>query len=73
MSLAKKGYAVYPLRQKRILIGDKVVYDRDTRGKSWFILDLAIYDDSNFIPAESTGLVTSDGHVFKSKSRRKGG
>lgn len=73
MSLAKEGYAVYPLRQKKILIGDRVVYDRDTRGKSWFILDYAVYDDSIFVPAESTGLVTSDGLLFKSKSRRKGG
>lgn len=73
MSLAKKGYAVYPLRQKKILIGEQVVYDRDTRGKSWFILDYAVYDAPRFIPAQSTGLVTSDGLPFHSRSRRKGG
>lgn len=71
MSLARKERAVYPLRQKKILLGDTVVYDRDTRGKSWFILDFAIRDTA-FIPAESDGLITSDGLRFKLKTRRMG-
>ena len=38
--LSTKGDEVYPLRQKKIKIGTNVVYDRDTRNKSWFILAL---------------------------------
>lgn len=64
MSLIFKGRLVYPLKQYRIKVGDNVVYDRDTRGKSWFILEFRGVDD-RFIPLNSTGLVTSDGKIFK--------
>lgn len=47
-----------------------LVYDRDTRGKSWFILDLAIIRE-RFVPKESTGLLTSDGETFLSGSERR--
>lgn len=68
MSLVKDGLLVYPLKQKKILIGDQVVYDRDTRGKSWFILDLAL-PRAKFVPADSAGLVTADGLTLISNSR----
>ncbi len=38
--LVKQGVEVYPLRQARIQIGEHVIYDRNARNKSWFILDL---------------------------------
>lgn len=38
--LVKQGMEVYPLRQARTQIGENVIYDRDARHKSWFILDL---------------------------------
>lgn len=47
---------------------DYVVYDRDTRGKSWFILDLVL-PGGLFIPADASGLVTADGEKFSTHSR----
>ncbi len=38
--LVKQGMEVYPLRQARLQIGENVIYDRNARNKSWFILDL---------------------------------
>lgn len=64
MSLIFKDRLVYPLKQYRIKRGDDVVYDRDTRGKSWFILDFVGTND-RFIPLNSTGLITADGSIFK--------
>ena len=37
-----KRTAVYPLRTVKVMWGGKTYYDRDKRGKSWIILDLAI-------------------------------
>lgn len=70
MSLVKDGKLVFPLKQTRVQMGEKVVYDRDTRGKSWFIVDLAI-PSQRFVPKGSTGLITADGFVFCAHSRRK--
>ncbi len=68
MSLVKKrggvAYEVYPLELRRIQLGGRVIYDRDTRGKSWFILDLADISQG-FIPRESSGMTTADGKRFR--------
>lgn len=68
MSLVKKQggvtYEVYPLELRRIQLGDRVIYDRDTRGKSWFILDLRDISQG-FIPRESSGMTTADGKRFR--------
>ena len=42
MSVKNKGSDAYPLRTKKIIRDGKVYYDRDHRGKSWFLLDLAV-------------------------------
>lgn len=70
MSLIKNNLLVYPLKQYKVQIGEKIVYNRDTRKKSWFIVDLVL-PDSKFIPANSTGLITSDNEAFRSASRHK--
>lgn len=70
MSLVKEGKLVYPLKQYRIQIGDQVVYNRDTRKKSWFILDLVI-PGGKFIPSGSTGFITADGKILGRHSRHK--
>lgn len=70
MSLVKEGKLVYPLKQYRVQIGEQVVYNRDTRGKSWFIVDLVI-PGKQFIPADSTGLITVDGKILTTHSRYK--
>lgn len=68
MSLIKDGKLVYPMKQYKVELGKETVYNRDTRGKSWFVLDLALLEAgrrrSRFIPAESTGLLTIDDEVF---------
>lgn len=62
--ITKKGLEVYPLRLRRILLGRTIIYDRDKRGKSWFLLDLDLSGESAFIPKDSTGLLTADGLRF---------
>lgn len=74
MSLRKKHsdgktYEVFPLELTRVQLGAERVYDRDTRGRSWFILDLVI-PASKFIPLGSSGLITSDGETFYAGGRR---
>lgn len=74
MSLIKKKdmkeYGVFPLEIKKAALGPDAVYDRDTRGKSWFILDLILAGPLKFIPAKSTGLATADGERFVSQARK---
>ena len=62
---------LYPLREKQIYINNELYLDRAKRGKSWFILDLALFLDK-FIPKNSTQLITSDGKIFGSGSSRRG-
>lgn len=50
MSVKKKASKVYPLRTTKIIRDGKIYYDRDRRGESWFLLDLAI-DPERRIPA----------------------
>lgn len=68
MSLGKKqggvAYEVYPLELRRVQLGSRVIYDRDTRGKSWFILDLRDISE-DFIPRGSSGMMTADGKRFR--------
>lgn len=74
MSLIKvkdgKAYGVFPLEIQKAQLGKETVYDRNTRGKSWIILDLALSGPIGFIPKESSGMQTADGKRFFSKSRR---
>lgn len=70
MSLVKNGMLVFPLKQQRVTVGERTVYDRSTRGKSWFILDLAL-PGGRFIPSGSEGLLTSEGEAFTVTSRHK--
>lgn len=73
MSLIKNNLLVFPLKQYKVKIGENTVYDRDTRGKSWFIVDL-IVPGGQFIPSESSGLITADHKILHtSSSRRTGG
>lgn len=68
--ILKAPSLVYPLKQYRIKIGEKTVYDRDTRGKSWFIADL-ILPGSKFVPLGSTGLITANDEALQTTSRHK--
>ena len=70
MSLVKNNLLVFPLKEQRVTIGDRTVYDRSTRGKSWFILDLAL-PGGRFVPSGSEGLLTSEGENFEVTSRHK--
>lgn len=72
MSLRKKHtdgqvYEVFPMEVQRASLGENTVYDRETRGKSWIILDL--WTRNVFIPRGSTGLITADGKHFLQKGR----
>ena len=69
--IAKDGKEVYPLRTTKITLGDQTIWALPERGKSWFILDLALGGVS-FIPLNSTGLITEDGLKFTGPSRREG-
>ena len=60
---------LYPLREKQIYLGDELYVDRANRGKSWFILDLALFEDK-FIPKNATGFKTVDGSLLLTTSRR---
>lgn len=75
MSLIKKrggvAYEVYPLELRRIQLGSGLIYDRDTRGKSWFILDLRDISE-DFIPKGSSGLLTAGGKRFRVVQKMKG-
>lgn len=74
MSLIKvkdgKEYGVFPLEIQKAQLGQETVYDRETRGKSWVIIDLALSGPFGFIPKESRGLITADGKKLFSASRR---
>ena len=74
MSLIKvkdgKAYGVFPMEIQKAQLGRETAYDRETRGKSWVIIDLALSGPFGFIPKDSTGLITNDGKRFVSKSRR---
>ena len=74
MSLIKvkdgTAYGVFPLEIQKAQLGPETVYDRETRGKSWVILDLVLSGPLGFIPKESTGLTTADGKRLVSASRR---
>ena len=74
MSLRKKHtdgkvYEVFPLEVSRAQLGKDACYDRDTRGRSWVILDLAL-PAGKFIPRGSTGFITADGKVLTVGRRR---
>lgn len=73
MTLRKKHnghvYEVFPLEITHAQVGQETVYDRDTRGRSWFVLDL-ILPLGKFIPMDSTGLVTADEKSFLVGRRR---
>lgn len=62
--ITKDGLEAYPLQIRRVQLGREIIYDRDTRGKSWFLLDLDLSAKSAFIPLGSDGLVTADGLKF---------
>ncbi len=71
MSLRKKHsdgktYEVFPMELQRIQRGREVVYDRDTRGRSWFILELRT-PTPKFIPLGASGLLTADGNILHTK------
>lgn len=64
MSLLKKQqgtvYEVYPMEITRAQRGTHVTFDRDTRGRSWCILEV-ISEPGKFIPLGASGLITADG------------
>lgn len=77
MALRKKHadgnvYEVYPLYTTKEVRGKQIVYDRNMRERSWFIIDLWC-GKQNFIPKESTGLITTNNEVFGMFSARTGG
>ena len=61
-----KGY--YPLQFGRMVKDGKVYYDRSARHKSWFYLDVRGFGPETFIPLGSTGLITADGKIFKTRA-----
>lgn len=67
MSLRKqqggKTYEVFPMEIRRAQLGSRTVYDRDSRGRSWFILELRT-PRPKFIPLNSDSLITADGNTF---------
>lgn len=67
MSLRKKHngtvYEVYPMEIYRAQLGDAVTYNRDTRGRSWCIIEV-VKEPERFVPLGSDGLITADGFVF---------
>ena len=66
------GSELYPLRENKIYLGDELYHDRSNRkGKSWFILDLALFTD-RFIPKNSNSLITSEGQLFGNVSKKRG-
>lgn len=72
MSLRKKHtdgqvYEVYPMEVQRANLGGQTVFDRNTRNRSWLILDL--WTSHRFVPKDSTGLITADGKRFLQKGR----
>ncbi len=73
MSLRRKKsgtvYQVYPMELRRVQMGAQPVYDRDTRGQSWVIIDLMI-PEAKFVPRGADLLVTSDGAEFTVRGRR---
>lgn len=73
MSLRKKHgetvYEAYPMELQRVQWGDQTVFDRDTRGRSWVILDL-ILPPGKLIPLGATGLLTKDGETFRVGRKR---
>ena len=56
-------YDVYPLTRAKKTVGENVVYDRDTRGKSYFYLRL-IALPKQFITADGEVFICSDGTNF---------
>lgn len=67
--LIRDGKEVYPLQLRKMQLGEQTVYDRDTRGRSWLIIDLRLPGEP-FIPADADGLITADGELFYTYNRR---
>lgn len=57
----------YPLELYKITVGGQTVYDRDSRGKSWFYL--CVTSQSIFYTADGERLITSDGLVFNQNNK----
>lgn len=49
--------------KKLVLRNVSTVYDRDTRGRNWFIIDMRGYS-ARFIPLDSGGMFDADEKLF---------
>lgn len=56
---------VYPMETSKIISDGNILFDRDTRGKSWFFLYM--YSPEEFLTADGEAFITSDGNQFYSK------
>lgn len=63
MPLKYNGKDLYPLEVKSVNKGGKTLYDRDTRGKSYFYLCVRS-GVQNFFTKENEPVLTNDGQDF---------
>ena len=58
---------LYPMDLKKITLGEMVIYDKDSPGPPWFLLEMDC--GKEFIPANANRFITADGDVLRCLSR----
>lgn len=58
---------IYPMDLKKVTLGETVIYDKDSPGPPWFLLEIDCGRD--FIPADADRFITADSLVLRSRSR----
>lgn len=60
---------IYPMDLKKVTLGETVIYDKDSPGPPWFLLEIDFGKD--FIPADADSFITADGYVLRTRGRKK--
>lgn len=64
MSVKREGTKLYPLELNKILNQGEIVYDRDTRNKSYFYLRYKFFNFLRFKTSTSKDFICLDGMSF---------
>lgn len=64
MSVKREGTKLYPIELRKILNQGEIVYDRDTRNKSYFYLRYKFFNFLQFKTSTSKDFICLDGMSF---------
>lgn len=58
---------IYPMDLKKVTLGETVIYDKDSPGPPWFLLEIDCGRD--FIPVDADRFITADSLILRTQSR----